>query len=86
MQNLLDLEPAALAHWFAGRGEKPFRARQVCRWVHQRFAADISAMSDLAKPLRATLIEAAHIRAPGVCERGVDLAPLEINLGQSCLH
>ncbi|HET8874782.1 MAG TPA: 23S rRNA (adenine(2503)-C(2))-methyltransferase RlmN, partial [Casimicrobiaceae bacterium] len=66
MQNLLDLEPAALAHWFAGRGEKPFRARQVCRWVHRRFAADISAMSDLAKPLRASLSGAAEIRAPSV--------------------
>jgi 23S rRNA (adenine2503-C2)-methyltransferase len=66
MQNLLDLEPAALAHWFAERGEKPFRARQVCRWVHQRFAADIGAMSDLAKPLRASLAGAAEIRAPAV--------------------
>ena len=66
MQNLLDLEPAALAHWFAERGEKPFRARQVCRWVHQRFAADISAMSDLAKPLRASLAGTAEVRAPSV--------------------
>ncbi|HSU45024.1 MAG TPA: 23S rRNA (adenine(2503)-C(2))-methyltransferase RlmN [Casimicrobiaceae bacterium] len=66
MQNLLDLEPAALAHWFAERGEKPFRARQVCRWVHQRFAADIGTMSDLAKPLRASLAGTAEIRAPAV--------------------
>ena len=66
MQNLLDLEPAALAHWFAERGEKPFRARQVCCWVHQRFAADISAMSDLAKPLRASLAGTAEVRAPSV--------------------
>jgi 23S rRNA (adenine2503-C2)-methyltransferase len=66
MQNLLDLEPAALAHWFAERGEKAFRARQVSRWVHQRFAGDIEAMSDLAKPLRASLAATAHIRAPTV--------------------
>ncbi|HXU67547.1 MAG TPA: hypothetical protein VN707_09320, partial [Casimicrobiaceae bacterium] len=42
MQNLLDLDPASLAHWLAERGEKPFRARQVSRWVHQRYAADVA--------------------------------------------
>jgi 23S rRNA (adenine2503-C2)-methyltransferase len=66
MQNLLDLEPAALAHWFAARGEKPFRARQVSRWIHQRFVADVAAMSDLAKPLRASLANDAEVRAPHV--------------------
>jgi len=34
--NLLDLDPAALGAFFAERGEKPFRARQVLRWLHQR--------------------------------------------------
>jgi len=66
MQNLLDLEPAALAHWFAERGEKPFRARQVSRWVHQRFVADVGSMSDLAKSLRASLAGAAEVCAPRV--------------------
>jgi 23S rRNA (adenine2503-C2)-methyltransferase len=66
MQNLLDLDPAALARWFAARGEKPFRARQVSRWVHQRFAADVEAMTDLAKRLRASLAGDAEIRAPRV--------------------
>jgi 23S rRNA (adenine2503-C2)-methyltransferase len=66
MQNLLELEPAALAQWFAARGEKPFRARQVSRWIHQRFVADVAAMSDLAKPLRASLANDVEIRAPRV--------------------
>jgi 23S rRNA (adenine2503-C2)-methyltransferase len=66
MQNLLELEPAALAQWLAARGEKPFRARQVSRWVHQRFVADVAAMSDLAKPLRASLANDVEIRAPRV--------------------
>jgi len=66
MINLLDLDPAALAAWFADRGHKPFRARQVSRWVHQRFASDIAAMTDLAKPLRAALAGEAEIRAPQV--------------------
>jgi 23S rRNA (adenine2503-C2)-methyltransferase len=66
MQNLLDLEPAALVRWLAERGEKPFRARQVSRWVHQRFAADVASMTDLARPLRISLARAAEVRAPQV--------------------
>ena len=37
--NLLDLDAAGLARFFASSGEKPFRARQVLRWIHQRGAA-----------------------------------------------
>ena len=66
MVNLLDLDPTALAAFFAQRGEKPFRARQVARWVHQRFAHDVDAMTDLAKSLRASLEGEVEIRAPRV--------------------
>src|SRR4051794_13066968 len=66
MTNLLDLDPAALAAWFAERGHKGFRARQVSRWIHQRFASDVDTMTDLAKPLRSALAVEADIRAPQV--------------------
>src|SRR5882672_6616003 len=66
MTNLLDLDPASLAQWMSERGQKPFRARQVSRWVHQRFAGDVSAMTDLAKPLRSALAAEARIQAPAV--------------------
>ena len=66
MTNLLDLDPAALAHWLGERGQKPFRARQVSRWLHQRFADDFAAMTDLAKPLRNLLATEAEIRGPRV--------------------
>jgi 23S rRNA (adenine2503-C2)-methyltransferase len=66
MINLLDLEPAALAEFFRARGAKPFRAGQVSRWVHQRFAADVGAMSDLARDLRAQLTQEVEIRCPQV--------------------
>ena len=36
MINLLDLDAAGLAALFADLGEKPFRAKQVSHWVHQR--------------------------------------------------
>ena len=66
MTNLLDLGPDALAAYFADRGEKPFRSRQVSRWIHQRFVADVGSMTDLAKPLRERLAAEAEVRGPVV--------------------
>ena len=53
--NLLDFDADGLKAWCAEQGEKPFRARQLLRWVHQRGEADFAAMSDIAKSLRETL-------------------------------
>lgn len=66
MTNLLDLAPDALAAFFALRGEKPFRARQVSHWIHQRFVSDIGAMTDLAKPLRERIKGEACVVGPVV--------------------
>jgi 23S rRNA (adenine2503-C2)-methyltransferase len=64
--NLLDLDRAALEQLFAAIGEKPFRARQLLRWIHQRGATDFDAMTDIAKSLRARLAGIAAIRVPPV--------------------
>ena len=53
--NLLQFDRAGLVDWFAAHGEKPFRARQVFRWIHHKGAAGFAGMSDLAKPLRGWL-------------------------------
>ena len=37
--NLLDFTLPQLTEWFAAQGEKPFRAKQVFQWVHQRGVA-----------------------------------------------
>ena len=66
MTNLLDLAPGALKGYFADRGEKPFHARQVSRWIHQRFVADFGAMSDLPRALRERLADEAEVRGPAV--------------------
>ncbi len=66
MINLLDLDLAGLEALFAELREKPFRARQVARWLHQHLADDIGAMTDLAKPVRSRLAEVAQIRGPSV--------------------
>jgi 23S rRNA (adenine2503-C2)-methyltransferase len=70
MTNLLDLDAEGLAAFFAARGEKPFRARQVSRWLHQRFVDDVGAMTDMAKAARERLAAEAVIRAPAVVSDG----------------
>jgi 23S rRNA (adenine2503-C2)-methyltransferase len=64
--NLLDYDAAQLSAFFAEIGEKPFRAKQLLRWMHQCGEADFSKMSDLAKPLREKLAACATIAAPAV--------------------
>ena len=64
--NLLDLDSAALAAFVDALGEKPFRARQLLRWIHRRGASDFSLMSDLARSLREKLVGQAVIAAPAV--------------------
>lgn len=64
--NLLGLAPQQLRDWFAELGEKPFRATQVLKWVHQRRVDDFDEMTDLAKSLRDKLKDLACIRAPEV--------------------
>jgi 23S rRNA (adenine2503-C2)-methyltransferase len=71
MINLLDFDHRALTALFAGRGEKPFRARQTLRWIHRRLADRVEAMSDLARPTREALARDAEIRAPAVVRDSV---------------
>jgi 23S rRNA (adenine2503-C2)-methyltransferase len=66
MKNLLGLDAEGLERFFEAQGEKPFRARQVLRWVHQRREPDFAQMSDLAKDLRAKLVATASVEAPQI--------------------
>jgi 23S rRNA (adenine2503-C2)-methyltransferase len=67
--NLLDYDLEGLAEFCDRLGEKRFRAVQLFRWIHQKGAADFSAMSDLATSLREKLKAAAHISSPRVISR-----------------
>ena len=69
--NLLGLDREALDAYVARLDEKPFRARQLMRWIHRRGAAEFDAMSDLAKSLRTKLAGRATISAPAVIGDGV---------------
>jgi 23S rRNA (adenine2503-C2)-methyltransferase len=65
-ENLLGLDAAGLARFFEAQDEKPFRARQLLRWVHQRGEADFERMTDLARALREKLPSIACVEAPRI--------------------
>lgn len=66
LTNLLDLDPAQLIAYCGELGEKPFRAKQLQRWIHQFGVGDFDAMTDLAKSLRDKLSTRAIVAAPAV--------------------
>jgi 23S rRNA (adenine2503-C2)-methyltransferase len=65
-QNLLGLDAQGLANFFEAQAEKPFRARQLLRWMHQLGQSDFSQMSDLSKALREKLEQSACVAAPQI--------------------
>ncbi|HEX9673043.1 MAG TPA: 23S rRNA (adenine(2503)-C(2))-methyltransferase RlmN [Burkholderiales bacterium] len=64
--NLIGLDQEALRGFCAGLGEKPYRARQLLRWIHHAGVDDFSAMTDMSRPLRERLAQSASIAAPRV--------------------
>src|SRR5690625_620477 len=61
--NILGLDRQQLEEQVAQWGNRPFRARQLMRWIHQRGMADFSQMTDLARVFREQLVEQASIEA-----------------------
>lgn len=66
--NLAGMSLAHLREFFATLGEKPFRAAQVLKWIHQRGVIDFQSMTDISKPLRDKLMEVAEIQLPEIVE------------------
>ena len=66
MVNLLNFNQPQLAQWFAEKGEKPFRAKQLMRWMHHFGVFDFEQMTDIAKVLREKLALEAEIALPNV--------------------
>lgn len=64
--NLLGMDRAGLEAYFARIGEKPFRARQVMKWIYQQGETDFANMTDLSVRLREHLLETAEVRAPEI--------------------
>jgi len=64
--NLLGMPQGELEQFFAGFGEKPYRARQMLQWMYQRGETDFAVMTDLSKSVRSQLEADATIEFPRV--------------------
>ena len=64
--NLLGLDAPALTQLVGQWGGKPFRARQLQKWVHQRNTSCFEDLTDLARDFRARLTEQCVVQAPAV--------------------
>jgi len=67
--NLLGLSKQQLEAFLLDLGEKPFRAIQLIKWIHQFGVTDFDEMTNISKDLRARLNECAEVRPPVVRER-----------------
>jgi 23S rRNA (adenine2503-C2)-methyltransferase len=72
-QNLLSLNQNALNNFFMGLGEKPYRTKQIMRWIYKVHELDFDKMLNLSKPLREKLSELACIELPKVIKQNFAL-------------
>ena len=77
--NLLGLNKIELEKFFISIDEKPFRATQIIKWIHQRGVSDFTQMTDLSKDLRAKLeIHCVDSWAGGIEHNGqIDMPSVE---------
>ena len=66
--NLFDLDRTAFTNLMVEMGEKPFRARQILKWLYQHNVRDLEAMTDVSKATRAKLGKTTTTQLPGVAE------------------
>ncbi|MCC7256798.1 MAG: 23S rRNA (adenine(2503)-C(2))-methyltransferase RlmN [Gammaproteobacteria bacterium] len=66
--NLLGLPRRELEAFFVGVGEKPYRARQLMKWLYGRGVLDPARMTDLGADLRRELLARASIRLPAILD------------------
>lgn len=66
--NLLGMSLPKMQAYFVSIGEKPFRAVQLMKWIHQRGVTDLDAMTDISRGLRDKLRDQTEICLPNIVE------------------
>ena len=66
MENLLEFNLKELTKYIASYGHKPYRAKQLLKWIYKTGQKDFNLMTDLAKPFRDELSEIAKIQTPHI--------------------
>ncbi len=72
--NLLDFNLAAMRIFCQQQGEKPFRAQQLMKWIHQVGCIDFEQMTNLSAAMRNKLSQIAEIKLPEMmsCQQSQD--------------
>jgi len=68
-KDILGSTRVELEDYFAALGEKPFRAKQILKWIYRRRLRDFEPMTDMPLPLRAKLAETAKIGRLRIADR-----------------
>jgi 23S rRNA (adenine2503-C2)-methyltransferase len=71
MENLLNYTREDLSRWLEENGVRPFRAKQVFKWLYLKLADDFDQMTDLGKDLRALLARHFYIDCLTLADRQV---------------
>jgi len=66
--NLFDFDRDAFTKFMVEQGEKPFRAKQILKWLYQHNVRDIDAMTDVSKSTRQKLKDIATTTLPTVAQ------------------
>ena len=61
LQDILDLSPEALDGWLESHRIKPFRAKQIMKWLYGTHVQSFEKMTDLSKDFRKTLADEFYI-------------------------
>lgn len=69
--NLLNLDLVQLTSLCSKLGEKPYRAKQIFKWIHKFGITDFSQMSDLSKKFREKLEKISEVKAPTIKKESI---------------
>ncbi len=72
MQEIFGMLPDEMELFISSLGERPFRGRQLAKWIYKKGVTDIERMTDLSAPFRLLLSHHARITLPSV--RGMTAA------------
>ena len=75
--NLLGLTQTKMEAFLSTLGEKPFRAVQLIKWIHQHGVTDFDQMTNISKVLREKLQAEAEVRPPEITRT--------LNAGDGCI-
>jgi 23S rRNA (adenine2503-C2)-methyltransferase len=66
--NLIGHDHRAMSRYFSELGEKPFRASQLLKWIHQQGVYDYASMTNLSKALRGKLASQTTLDLPEIIQ------------------